>query len=174
MNQPPTEPAWYRQFWPWVLIALPGTVVIASFITLYIAIVNSHSMVKDDYYKDGLAINRYLKEDQLAEKLAITAELQFLPASGKIKLQLLGEHDNDSQVLILYFIHPVNASADFQLPLQINSPGDYEQSVLELDLTRWYLQLSPADASPDQRWRIRGEINLASTSETTLASSSLD
>jgi FixH len=28
---------WYRQFWPWFLIALPGSVVIASFVTLYIA-----------------------------------------------------------------------------------------------------------------------------------------
>ena len=174
MNHPSVEPAWYRQFWPWVLIALPGTVVIASFVTLYIAIVNSHSMVKDNYYKDGLAINRYLKEDQLAKQLSITAQLQFLPASGKIKLLLMGDHGNNSQVLILYFIHPVNASKDFQLPLQMNSSGDYEQSVLELDLTRWYLQLSPADTSPDQRWRIRGEINLATTSIATLASSTLD
>ncbi len=174
MNQPSIEPAWYRQFWPWVLIALPGSVVIASFVTLYIAIVNSHSMVKDNYYKDGLAINRYLKEDQLAEQLAITAKLQFLPASSKVKLLLSGDHGNDRQVLILYFIHPVNSSKDFQLPLQVSASGNYEQSILELDLTRWYLQLSPADASPDQRWRIRGEINLASASETTSASSSLD
>ena len=174
MNQPSIEPVWYRQFWPWVLIALPGTVVIASFVTLYIAIVNSHSMVKDNYYKDGLAINRYLKEDQLAELRAITAQLQFLPASKKVKILLGGDHGNDSQLLILYFIHPVNASKDFQLPLQMNTSGNYEQSVLKLELTRWYLQLSPADASPDQRWRIRGEINLATASEATLASSNLD
>lgn len=174
MNPPSTEPVWYRQFWPWFLIALPGTVVIASFITLYIAIVNSHSMVKDNYYQDGLAINRYLLEDQLAEQLEISAGLEFLPASGEIKLMLNGNVGSDSPVLILSFIHPVNASADFQLPLQKNAAGFYQQSVLQLDLTRWYLQLSPADASPDQRWRIRGEINLAKTSETTLASSSLD
>ncbi|NND59665.1 MAG: hypothetical protein HKN49_05295 [Gammaproteobacteria bacterium] len=29
---------WYRQFWPWFVIALPATVVIASMITIWLAI----------------------------------------------------------------------------------------------------------------------------------------
>lgn len=32
---------WYKQFWPWFLIALPGSVVIASFITIGIAVENA-------------------------------------------------------------------------------------------------------------------------------------
>ncbi|MFT7320700.1 FixH family protein, partial [Congregibacter sp.] len=31
------EEPWYQQFWPWFLIALPGSVVIAGLSTLYIA-----------------------------------------------------------------------------------------------------------------------------------------
>lgn len=171
MTELPSEPVWYRQFWPWFLIVLPGSVVIASFITLYIAVVNSHSMVKDDYYKDGLAINLHLQEDQLAQQLAISAELEVQLDSKLIQLKLQGKPPASNEILILYFIHPVDSSADFQLPLQLNASGVYQQSVLKLDITRWYLQLSPADTSPGQRWRIRGEIDLRNNSRATLASS---
>ena len=37
MTDPDPTP-WYRQFWPWFLIAMPGTVVIASMVTLYLAL----------------------------------------------------------------------------------------------------------------------------------------
>ena len=43
---------WYRQFWPWFIIALPASVVIASFITLWLAISNPDQLViKDDEYQ---------------------------------------------------------------------------------------------------------------------------
>jgi hypothetical protein len=42
---------WYRQFWPWFIIALPASAVIASFITLWLAISNPVQMVvtEEDY-----------------------------------------------------------------------------------------------------------------------------
>ncbi len=39
---------WYKQFWPWFIIALPASVVVASFITLWIAISNPDQLVVDD------------------------------------------------------------------------------------------------------------------------------
>jgi len=42
------EPPWYKQFWPWFIIALPATAVIASFITLYLAISRPDYIVVDD------------------------------------------------------------------------------------------------------------------------------
>jgi hypothetical protein len=44
---------WYRQFWPWFIIALPATVVVASFFTLWIAISNpDHLVVSDGEYQE--------------------------------------------------------------------------------------------------------------------------
>jgi hypothetical protein len=42
---------WYRQFWPWFIIALPASAVIASFFTLWLAISNPVQMVvtEQDY-----------------------------------------------------------------------------------------------------------------------------
>ncbi|HPQ97458.1 MAG TPA: FixH family protein, partial [Thiolinea sp.] len=54
-----TQP-WYRQFWPWVLICLPLTVVMASMVTLVIAMESSSGLVADDYYNEGRSINRTL------------------------------------------------------------------------------------------------------------------
>ena len=54
MNMKNTSPVtgqdqpWYRQFWPWFIIALPASVVIASFFTLWLAISNPDPLVIDE------------------------------------------------------------------------------------------------------------------------------
>jgi len=43
---------WYRQFWPWFIIALPASAVIAGFFTLWLAISHpDHLVVEDDEYR---------------------------------------------------------------------------------------------------------------------------
>lgn len=42
------HPPWYRQFWPWFIIALPASAVIASFITLWLAISHPDQLVVDE------------------------------------------------------------------------------------------------------------------------------
>ncbi|MBT8069117.1 MAG: hypothetical protein HKP21_12920 [Xanthomonadales bacterium] len=42
-----TQP-WYKQFWPWFIIALPASVVVASFFTLYLAVSNPDQLVVDE------------------------------------------------------------------------------------------------------------------------------
>ena len=51
-----TERPWYRQFYPWMLIALPASAVIAGFITLYIAITHPDALVLKDCVRDGATI----------------------------------------------------------------------------------------------------------------------
>jgi len=43
-----TGQPWYREPWPWIIIGLLGTVVIASFITLWIAASNPDALVVRD------------------------------------------------------------------------------------------------------------------------------
>ncbi len=71
-----TQP-WYRQFWPWFLIALPASVVVAALSTAYIANRDADDLVVQDYYKDGLAINRQLEKEERATQLGISATLRF-------------------------------------------------------------------------------------------------
>lgn len=45
---------WYKQFWPWVLIFLPLSVVVASFVTLAIILEHPDAEVKDAPAPHGL------------------------------------------------------------------------------------------------------------------------
>ena len=40
-----TVTPWYKQFWPWVLIGLPTSVVIASVVTYFLAINGMDSVI---------------------------------------------------------------------------------------------------------------------------------
>ena len=39
---------WFKQFWPWFLIALPGSVVIASLFTVTLAVQNAPIIIQKD------------------------------------------------------------------------------------------------------------------------------
>jgi len=65
-----TEP-WYRQFWPWFIIALPASAVIASFITLWLAVSNPVTLVVNDeeyrQLKSGLKAQVVVEENRKDE-----------------------------------------------------------------------------------------------------------
>ena len=57
---------WYKQFWPWFIIALPASVVVASFYTLWLAISNPDQLVIDeDEYRQ---LNSELKAQAPVQK----------------------------------------------------------------------------------------------------------
>ncbi len=59
---------WYRQFWPWFIIALPASAVIASFITLWLAVSHpDHLVVNENEY-------RHLKSELKAQKVEQKSE----------------------------------------------------------------------------------------------------
>jgi hypothetical protein len=60
----PLEKPWYKQFWPWFLIALPTAAVIASFITLNIAFKHADVPVQGDYVQHGLTVLHVDKSQQ--------------------------------------------------------------------------------------------------------------
>jgi len=53
---------WYRQPWPWFLIALPAAAVIGSIVTVVLAIVSADGVVPD-YYERGLRAKQTLRPD---------------------------------------------------------------------------------------------------------------
>src|SRR4030095_5889909 len=55
--------AWYRDPWPWFLIAGPLVVVIACMATTVIAVRSDDGVVAGDYYKRGLLVNQQLPKD---------------------------------------------------------------------------------------------------------------
>lgn len=65
MNQSslvPTAP-WWKFGHVWLVIAGPAVVVVASFITLYLAVTRPDPLVTEDYYRKGIEINKTLRDD---------------------------------------------------------------------------------------------------------------
>ncbi len=97
---------WYRQFWPWFLIMLPASVVVAGFSTLYIANRHADDLVADEYYKEGLAINRQLEKKERAAHRGIEARL--LIDGEQIQVSLTG--NERAELLQLRLSHPPEES----------------------------------------------------------------
>jgi hypothetical protein len=148
---------WYRQFWPWFIIALPMTAVIASVITLIIAAHDPDGLVADDYYKQGLAINKTLDREHRAEALGLSGLVRIDAAAQRIVLSLDGkvvaQPHND---LILHMIHPTRPNFDHTLTLNAEA-GNHWSAPLEHTVPgRWHLQLEPTTGE----WRLNGRLVL--------------
>lgn len=156
-NQKP----WYKQFWPWFLIALPLSSVIAGITTLLIAANTTDSMVVDDYYKDGLAINESLAKKEQAKKLGVYAELNF--EDKRISLTVTAKKViKDS--LFLEFQHATLSEKDFRLALKKDAKGNY-YSELDKDVSgKWFISLYPYQ----KEWEVEKQVTLPSSLRVTL------
>ena len=72
MQNNATEPKapWWKFGHVWMVFAGPAVVVVASFITLYLAVSRPDPVVSEDYYRQGVEINKTLgNESSLAPAL---------------------------------------------------------------------------------------------------------
>ncbi|GAB3277820.1 FixH family protein [Parahaliea aestuarii] len=153
LREAPTLP-WYRQFWPWFLIALPACAVVASLWTMVIAHTGADDLVVDEYYKDGLAINRELAKRQRAEAAGIEAALQL---QGDALLVTTRGPVQERQ-LRLSISHPMEADRDFALPLMQASPGHYRARLPRLPEPGWHWVL---ESEGEPVWRLDGQFKAA-------------
>jgi hypothetical protein len=147
-----TEP-WYKQFWPWVLIGLPGSVVIACMVTIVIAVKTQDGMVVDDYYKQGLAINQSLERDHNAAALDLSAIFRLSPETNMLELQLTGNAKPGPVRLKL--LHATIADLDQTLDLNTTNNAILKAEIAPLKAGKWYLQLE----SEPGNWRVAGQIH---------------
>jgi uncharacterized protein len=54
---------WWHFGHVWLVVSGPAIVVVASFITLYLAVVGMDPVLDEDYYRKGLEINRTLADN---------------------------------------------------------------------------------------------------------------
>lgn len=142
---------WWRQPWPWFLIALPMSAVIGSIITIWLASQNADTLVSDDYYKDGLAIRQVVERDAKAKQLGLSAKLNV--QAGALMVNLGGQLPAGTDSLRLQLIHPTQAGQDIALTLKPVGQQEFTVPLPAMPAGRRQLQLEPADRS----WRLTGE-----------------
>jgi hypothetical protein len=148
-----TEP-WYKQFWPWFLISLPLSVVIASIVTINIAIESNDGLVSDDYYKEGLGIHKDADSAAKAEALGIAGNIRFDAETGAITLGLDKPLSTGDRQLTLEVVHPTMPNQDQTIQLTASGEGQFVGRLQPLNPANWKLALRP----DDQSWRIEGRL----------------
>jgi hypothetical protein len=158
----PTSKPWYREPWPWFLISLPATAVIAGLTTVWIAANSADGLVVGDYYKAGLAINQTLARDDAARALALTATLQA--KDGVLGLALAGRLHAYPDQLSLTLAHPTRQGLDQTLALSHAGGGLYRTSLPALPAGKWHAQLTDTAST----WRLSGVLHTPFSQPVTL------
>nr|WP_295769642.1 FixH family protein [Rhodoferax sp.] len=57
------SPPWWKFGHVWLVISGPAIVVVASFITFYLAAVGQDPVIEEDYYRKGIEINKTLRDN---------------------------------------------------------------------------------------------------------------
>ena len=165
MNENNQPRAWYKQFWPWFLIALPASAVIASMITINIAFTDRDGLVKDDYYKAGKAINRDITRKKNAENLGVTANTRFNMQNGDITATLNDASIGNVDKLIISLIHPTRSDNDMAIVVQKTTDKTYTGKIEQkINPGNWWVRISPENDS----WYIEGRLFLPKESKVEL------
>lgn len=151
-HQPPTTGhrvvrPWFREPWPWILMAGPAAVVVAGAVTFWLALSTSDGLVADDYYKRGLAINQEIRRDRAALDLGVTASVETRDGLLRVRLE---SRSAAPEALFAQLVHATRAGHDQRLRLARSAPGVYEAALPELPAGRWRLVVE----DPRGEWRI--------------------
>jgi len=145
---------WYREPWPWFLMLGPAVVVVARFATMAVAFRTNDTLVADDYYREGLGINRTMSREEHASDLRIAARVLFNDDRRRVHV-MLSPVDPAPRALRLTLLHGARASDDQVIMLGAIAPGFYAGTLREPPAGVWQLRLEDGEGT----WRIMGSWN---------------
>jgi hypothetical protein len=155
----PRKP-WYREPWPWILISGPAIAVVASFTSAYFAFHGADALVEDDYYKQGLAINRDIARDEAAQKMGIAGEIRVEQGVARVSLHAKSALP-DRMTLLL--VHPTLAARDLVVHLARQADATFDAPIPALAPVHWL-----AIVQTDQ-WRVSAQLDTRAGSAAALA-----
>ncbi len=130
-------------------MAGPAVVIVAGFITAWLAIESNDGLVDDNYYKVGLSVNQQLKQKQLAAELNLKAVMNVSQDGQSIQLVLNGlPKEGLPDTLQVRLVHPTRKGEDqtlmlhrqgtiFSAPLTANPGTGRWKIVIEDPLAGW-------------------------------------
>jgi hypothetical protein len=136
---------WYREPWPWILMAAPVAAIVGGVVTAWLAFASADGLVADDYYKRGLGINQALGKERAALAAGISVSVER--DARRIRVRLRGVAP---PALFVQLVHATRAGYDQRLRLVAVASGIYEAELPPLEAGRWRVIVD----DPRGEWRI--------------------
>lgn len=149
---------WYKQFWPWFIISIPATAVVAGLYMLWLSLQTMDSLVVKSDAGIDVMTERNLLAEQDARRLGINAEIAVNNETGAVVVTIAanpGSGFPDS--LQMHLRHPTLDTRDFEIVLSRAISDDagnarYAGHFTTLPSGRFYLSIMAGDD-----WRLSGE-----------------
>lgn len=155
---------WYKQRWPWLLIAMPATAVVAGAITAWIAVKSNDGLVADDYYKQGLGINQMLAKTEKAGKMGLHAQVKF--HTDMVEISVKSSQDVAlPETLVVKLVHPTQSTLDKNLLVK-RSNDLYSAKTDQMVAGRWGVIIEDEARS----WRLNGSIHFPTQTDIQISS----
>ena len=157
MQREDTVP-WYRQFWPWFIMAIPASAVVAGLYTVWIAMQTTDSLVVQSDDGMNVVTERNTAAEREAVRLGLSAYVDINPETGAVVVTMTSAANIDLPgSLELKMRHPTMASRDATIELlraMPNSAGDpnWAGHFLTPPSGRYFLTLSSGNT-----WRLSTE-----------------
>lgn len=149
---------WYRYPFVWFALSIPMAAVIAGIGMIWLAVTTDDGLVADDYYKQGLSINKSLERERMASKLGISADFEYDSELNRVLLSFDKGSLQDYPVDLSFRLqHAARSDYDMQIELMHGQEDQYIGYINgQLPAGVWHVELAT------QTWRIGARINLAS------------
>ncbi|MGR8949700.1 MAG: FixH family protein [Gammaproteobacteria bacterium] len=158
------HPPWQKEPLVWLVISLPLSAVIAGFFTLYLAIDSYDGLVVDDYYKQGLEINRVLDREQRAADLGIEMGVSLDAELGNVEIALSSSEAFEyPPSLVGTMTNSTRPGLDQDLVFMQQTDGVYRAFSLPLVAGRWHLIVGT------DSWRTIKQISVAANGRVSIS-----
>ncbi len=164
LSKEPITP-WYKEPWAWFIVGIVVVSITWGLFQLSVALRKADSVVVDDYYKNGKAINIDLTRNQNAEQLNIQAQLKIDDLTGELRVAVTGNMKTPPVSLKLSLLSPVFANQDQIIILKHSASGDYVGQLTHEITGRYYIQLETDDklipeVGYETGWRISNKTDI--------------
>ncbi len=130
LSQKTKKDLWYKEPWLLLVVGGPLIVVCASIFTGALAWHGSDKVVAEDYYKQGLMINKDLLRDAKARELQLSASISLDLAANRLKMSVLANKELPDTVQVSLASSGGRTSSVSEvirrLPMKQIRPGEYE------------------------------------------------
>ena len=150
---------WYQEPLVWLVIFFPASAVFGGMATIYLAISSDDGLVVDDYYKEGLEINRTLARDTAAKTHGLSAVLDINLEAHLIHVYLNAPATYQlPEAINVSFHHHTRSGFDQEMILKHAGDNIYQGTLPELIFGDFSILLAAED------WRLLKSVNVPLTS----------